>query len=746
MLSWLPAVIAPRRRRLALLLYGLLCGLVLLTLWYLQPAPTGQVHRVSITSNGSHLHIDGQQLSADCRAVLVERHDNPQAVLFNRFLWRNLYDVATRDQHAFVLCNNVGLVTLDLRQPRQPRIVGVAHSERRLWHIELSDNNAYIACGKDGLVICDITDPSQPLIRQQHSLPYPVSDVTISGEQLLLAAGKEGIKAFDLSGRQLLAEQALEGYVNALTQQDGWLYVVSARVGNQGLLHVIDARHAGQLRLAASVAFEGVPWDVLVHGDRLYIAAGGGGLLSFALARPDSPQLMGNADHSLRAIALHHQGDQLLASSSSAQLVVYRQTRDPARPLVEEKRFHCGRINRGIAVHDGLALVAASQQGLSLIDLAADPGQPAPLELALHADHQTASWSVSPAFISIQNKTELVLLKRQPDGLLRPFWQQDFSRRIYDHQIKDNLLAINLRQQGTRLLQLRSNQPPLLLAQLPATEEQGQNINRLYLEPTSLSLCGPSGLHHFSLEQLPAAPVKTWQLPGTTEALARNGDFLFVARGRAGIEIYQLGPGSPQRLAQLTFPDHFFDSASALDLLWHDDVLYVACGIRGLLSIDVHNPRQPRLLDSLELGSFCDRLSLAQGQLLCHSNGGFFMIDIHRPEQLSRLCHFKGLRDLAFVDNALLQLTAEGIRRTTAPLLLTPRQTRRRQLSFELPQPTALPNRPAQPRFFDLYLSHLGVPGNQVAELTFTSSGRWQLGQKPPISCDPTTLPDGERF
>ena len=116
-----------------------------------------------------------------------------------------------------------------------------------------------------------------------------------------------------------------------------------------------------------------------------------------------------------------------------------------------------------------------------------------------------------------------------------------------------------------------------------------------------------------------------------TFAIVIRGSTALIARDR-GVDVLDVGdPDQPRTLGSLGLRAPVYDA-----LWWSDSLAFVAAGSQGVVSVDLTDPQEPRVIDRVETAGSSRRLARC-GDILFVADelGGLLIIDASRPERSS---------------------------------------------------------------------------------------------------------------
>jgi hypothetical protein len=365
--------------------------------------------------------------------------------------------------------------------------------------------------------------------------------------------------------------------------------------------------------------------SVTVAGDRAYIADFDGSLHIFDLSDPDHPVELGSLNPGLRygvPNGLEIEGHHLFLSNYSAGLVVV-DVADPKTPRIvfESAVSEC----RGLRVNDGIALVTCGRDGLSVYDVR-DPAHPVLL----------STQGMSGYAVDVTRRGSQVAVGLSNDGYeLIDLTDPGAPRRI---RTEASLEAERVEYHGDRLLVANSsgfhsvdldNLGRPVVASLPIS------FDRQYLSMASTPSAayvsdGRSGVSMVDLRQ-PSQPSLTARVSIYTNYndVVVSGPIACVAHSR-GLEILDVSRSTgPSALASVNV------GLIGTALARMGDTIYLGTWEGTVFAIDISDPTNPVIKDSVllnnpvyDLHATADRLYVASG------NSGWQVLDTSRVDDL----------------------------------------------------------------------------------------------------------------
>jgi hypothetical protein len=224
------------------------------------------------------------------------------------------YKTVVRDGVAYVADGPTALSIYDVSEPSSVQQIGSYDTPSPKPNspaagsgndVALQDHFAFLAQGWRGLRILDVADPANPIEISSVGLRGDARAIAVDGmfAYVVMASGSLGSLAIidisDPKSPALMASHDLRGYARSVAVAGNLAYVPSAgrlkldagglQVVSSAGLHVIDVADPAH---PVEVAFAPTPapgTSVRVSMDRIYVAAGEAGLLTFGISRSGGP-------------------------------------------------------------------------------------------------------------------------------------------------------------------------------------------------------------------------------------------------------------------------------------------------------------------------------------------------------------------------------------------------------------------------------------------------------------------------
>jgi len=277
-----------------------------------------------------------------------------------------------------------GLLIVDVSHPAESRRLGGYTTEGECSSVTVVGDIAYVTVRYFGVLLVDVSNPAQP---QRLGQIGPSGNVAVAGNTAYIAGGEAGLQIFDVRKPALPTRLGVYDtlvYVFGVATAGDYAYAAGDG------LWVIDFRDPTSPRLAGWDDTWRDNQDVKIADGIAYVAASDGGVLTYDVAIPTRPRLLGHYQPEIgeaRSIEVHEKTAYLVGTrwDEGRQLRIGALRVIDASNPAELKSI--GRSETGggryygvncayrVAVSGNVACVADGEAGLGLIDVS-DPRQP----------------------------------------------------------------------------------------------------------------------------------------------------------------------------------------------------------------------------------------------------------------------------------------------------------------------------------------------------------------------------------
>jgi len=245
------------------------------------------------------------------------------------------WDVVTDNDIAYVIADSLGLYSIDVSNPAEPRQLGLDISRipglRTPRGVAINGQFAYIADVNNGFSVYDISDPSNLKELSRVEKPQGMTDVAVSGNYAYVSIEQHekrenrGMLVFDISNRSGPSQVA---FVNtdhssmAIAAQGNYAYLPEyielVETGQPSDFFVFDISspadpvEAGRVDTSANAP---IAMDIAVNGNYVYIGDQMKGLRIFDISNPASPVEIGSLPDIMMVFDLAVVGDRVFTAS-----------------------------------------------------------------------------------------------------------------------------------------------------------------------------------------------------------------------------------------------------------------------------------------------------------------------------------------------------------------------------------------------------------------------------------------------
>ena len=648
-----------------------------------------EAYQVAVVGKVAYLAGNGSDLTV----VDISRPSDPKR-LGGLHLEAGITDLAAKENRVY-LATHGGLEVIDVAMPEAPRRLGRMELLVGELSIDLLGERVLVVGPEAGLLVIDVSSPAEP--RQLGGLSLEGAQALAVFEDLVYVAGGGGpLWVVDLSdpSRPRLRGGTDDLFaVAGLVVRDGKAYVVGQDAG----LWVGDVSDPDHPRELSRMVLPSTT-SIALHGDTLIVGHGGSvpyGIVVIDVRDPERPRIIGGVDGILHtrglvvseemAYASVHDGDYALRL-----LILDLSGGGPPSALGS---FQAGLVPLTVAPLDQQLLVD-TERGLSVINR----GDPSPGKVVPALEGRAVSAiKVERGLAYVQSLGTVCVLdvnklvEPKPSACLHVSGDADQGHRSF--AVRANR-AYLLRSMALEVWDLSTPSSPVQLAEVRHSTPDEQP------DPGALALIGDYALvlldHKRVVEKGTSVPAASgcdagWQagasvaggLPPSaseTSAVAPSGSESRSNGPTPGTGPHELRPAA-QRLrveaklmsfnladpaAPFKVGEYLLGDYSSDDLVVDGDRAYVTLhGVNGarLVMLDVHQPRSPVALHSVEREQGAVTLAARDGQI-------HLIYRDTSPEQLwtGRTGHLEpgpemqllgGLTDLTFHGDKLL-IAARG--------------------------------------------------------------------------------------
>jgi len=295
--------------------------------------------------------------------------------------------LAIRDGVAYVCCDYFGLVTMDLSDPRAPRVLGRCDTFQA-FDVALRGDYAFVADRFGGVQVVDVSDPAAPALVTTYDTIEFATDVEVAGDLLLVPCRSYGTEVVSIAdpARPRHLGFARCGESQGVQVRDHLAYV---GVWHESMLAILDLTAPCRPEIVTRHPLHGYGYGLALgtgelagyafvahgHHDRTLGADGANRGHGFDVidvrdpARPETVAHVRTPDYYLRGPDSWQcvvSGTRLFLADGVNGLLVF-DVSDPAKP---HPLAHCDTPGyaHNLAVADGLVYVADYRAGLAVVE------------------------------------------------------------------------------------------------------------------------------------------------------------------------------------------------------------------------------------------------------------------------------------------------------------------------------------------------------------------------------------------
>ena len=584
-------------------------------------------HRVTGTINKAHdITFKTNGPVKDPQASITLDTSNRHAIISSLQLPGNLENIYIDTDRglAFLANSFFGLQIIDISDPEHLRIIGSLTSPGKAWDIKVHGNVLFLASATGGLHLVDISDLETPTIISNLKFNgLAILGLEVVNKTVYAKTGKDGLLIIDVSNikaPRLVKHLYSDSGTWGLLADENRLYVSIGRFS----LEVLDISDPANPQITAKISLSDRAWDIAVRNNILYMPTRKSGLLIVDMRRPDTPELL---RLTLDPVAYDHialQDDRAYITSRTGKLSII-DLGNPIKPKLVGT-FDLPERPRDIVLSGRIALVAAGIKGLQIIDT------------------------------SVLTPTGKIMNLPVPGNLKHVLFDDNF---FYLATSSDGLYIAEVDSAG---------EPGAIVAHLPLT---GIVNNMVRIDNHLFFACSQAGLLIVDISQ-PTAPILVGKsaFAKSVKDLTAVGNHLFLAERAEGITVIDVkSPESPTLISQFPLHNpqrltadesylyvstkssiHIIDYSTpsaltqvgTLDFPWPlqkfttikqltvaGKTSYLAAGPAGLISLDISNPKAPRLDEIINLDGDVHAINVDHNRLFALTRQGKLWL-LHR--------------------------------------------------------------------------------------------------------------------
>ncbi len=550
-------------------------------------------------------------------------------------------------------------------------------------------NVAYVASEEFGLATVDVSDPRSPRVLGASNKPFYGNSLTVSGNRAYVTGSRtfyesngvmRSVAVFHVMDVSNPAAPTVLGTIESASSTFGgvaaagnYVYLAAGSAG----LRVVNVSNPAQ-PVFAGTGFDtpGNAGGVQVAGNFAYVADGSRGLRILNVSNPLAPTEAGFYDTPGNAKGVAVAGTVAYVADVNALRVV--NVLNPAAPVL------AGSLSMGamaVTVQNNVCYVATSAGGMKVVDVAtaAAPVQLAELPPSGAFGAVTLGVCVSGSFAYLANGAGgLAIANVSIPALPAPYGNQMEWFEAFKMGARPGLAVLSGAQHlsdgtlvsGLRIIDTSDPAKPRMVGKIDdaAMGLGGVEISGNY----AFVAAGLAGVKVVDISS-PGAPRVVgsgYDTPGNAQGIRIAGNFAYVADGSQGLRILNISnPLAPTSAGWVDTPGNAFEVAvagnmayvadvnslqlidvnnaanpsirgsfpvSAMGVAVQNNIAFVAASRSGLVAVNVSNPGSPVQLGSIAPTGGASGSTMAvsvSGSMayLANGNGGFARVNISNP-------------------------------------------------------------------------------------------------------------------
>lgn len=575
--------------------------------------------------------------------------------------------------YAYVASEDFGLAIVDISDPTDPQLkstLGLADIPASAKHVAVDGDVALIGGPTAFTKVIDVSDPDRPFV--VGTISSPASGIAVDGTFGYLAAGAQGFNTVDLKSLEVIGsasmfaravevigiddevwafvaagrdglkivnvtdsespvvldvDSPLEGFESASkvalhATDSGEVYAYVAAAPTVYVFNVTDpsaATAVGTLSIGQSIT------DLTVSGNQLVVGtASPYQVRVFDLSAPEAPVLQGSMN--LYVLSLASQGNWVYAASGSEGLRVI-DIQDPANPRVEATEASVVASRRAVALENNLALVGGTQASATLVDVS-DPQSPFVIGTVPRA---ASGLAIKGSYGYIAASAQgLQILNLSGANIVGS--ASMFARAIEVMEIDDELwVFVAAGRDGLKIVNVSNALSPVVL-DLDSPLEGFESASKVALYATRSGevfayVAAAPTVHVFNVtDPSTATAVGTLSIGRSITGLTMAGNQLVVGTANPyQVRVFDLSaPEAPLLQGSM----NLYVVSLASEGSW----VYAASGSEGLRVIDISDPSDPRLFDTVGTPGYVHSVSVKNGFAVLGDEAAVLdVVDLHAP-------------------------------------------------------------------------------------------------------------------
>lgn len=598
-----------------------------------------QVSSVEVSgqaAGGIRLALAGEGLPDNLRAMLVPEANSSGANWDGVDLALPLYQIATDGRVAVASARDQRLLTIDVTESDSPKVLGSfkfssqgpVGGEKMISALELIGSRAIVAKSKAGLILADLSNPQAPRQVDSLELRARLFDLQANGNIAYLASDSFGLMVVTWAGDRLTSCQVPGSpptFRLAVEQQR------LVTVGPKGELAFYRLDAQGQPELLGTQAVNEDIRDLTLTREALYLCTSNGQLLTFTLEDWPRPRPAGRLALKGRPLKLEWMpvARTLLCNLVGSGIAVIDVNHAAAPRLTGLLPMAKAPVT--IRIQDDRVFLAGLS-GLKIFsDWEALRGSP-----ATDVDY---SFSLNEGKPSLLRWNSAIFAYNRADLKQLAVGRSEGRMAVAVTNEQAPFLVVP-DHDGVRMLAIRDGLPTREVIGRIGISDSAVKNDKIQRDPVKKAFWRDGRVFALAWDRIFIFRVDdAGRLISREEFLptGQPADMVWLTPGYLAVSVYSQGlqivdvgrSGTPKVVGEYPIPKHQRSVGAMKSLLIDGNRLYVARARLGVEVYDLADPVSPQLLQRIDTPGYADSLDLNQGLLLvADSDQGIFIIDV----------------------------------------------------------------------------------------------------------------------
>ena len=706
------------------LLYTITLVTLLIFIEQIKPIEPTEITQIDINKEDKTLIITGENLPSNFSVLLTPNMQREQDTVSSRFTWGLAFNIAGANNHLWVANRPDELISYNIINPKNPVLTGVLSFEDdfKAWNITIQKDRALIAGGTSGLACIDISTPSTPVHKFTIDPNVTILDSIIKDGLAIIVTTRDGLMLLDIEDDtpKEIGKINLEGTLKSITQNGDRAYVLGTK-NKKGLLYIIDIAQPRQAKRIATIELPHSATQCKQINDTLFISMGKNGLY---IANINTLNLKINSYRieEIAAFGLCATDHDIFISNGSHHIHHYRIDNNR---LTHIKSFLTAGICRNIMLFNHHLVAFLGEKGFAIFDPSKKNTITAATNYLNKKHDHMQNILQNGKHIAVTSSFRLDLFTASKTDSMSQYDSIIFARKIVATTMDKRYVYVALLNNEIHIINL----PTKALKRTKKVIKWNSHLQNIVAHRDKLYLGNKkNGIFVFNTENLntPQQITPFISMPHDNYVIKDNK--LYLATWPNGLKIYQINDQTtPSLIGELKYPATVEESSRTRDMVIKDGYALITNSNRGLLSVDIRDPKNPTIGDALDLSGFCSQI-IIQGNYayITTDRTKTTVVDVSNPLKMKILCELPTIIAVAFADNRIYQLNDVGIYINSLPQPLKIKKQRMDLMEFKLPSTST-------EGYYDLQLATTQQLTKHSDLLHYSQQQGWTMTREPTL-------------